>query len=128
MNADVDAPMRKESKMSYCPDCKQDIRLGGPPHTCTERREREAKERLAHTTCSQLDVMQAVFEAITKEMAAMERIEAKAAEDRHWSMADAMKNKRLAYDSALGFAMRGIERAFSSANAQGEAQPPAKKL
>lgn len=77
----------------------------------------------AATTCSQLVVMQAVFEAITKEMAAMERIEAKAAEDRHWSMADAMKNKRLAYDSALGFAMRGIERAFSSANATAQLPP-----
>jgi hypothetical protein len=76
----------------------------------------KADDRLALTPCSQLDVMRAVFETITKEMEAMERIESKAAEDRHWSMADAMKNKRLAYDSALGFAMRGIERAFSSAN------------
>jgi hypothetical protein len=74
-------------------------------------------EALPLKPCSQLHVMRAVFEAITQEMAAMERIETKAAEDRHWSMADAMKNKRLAYDSALGFAMRGIEKAFSSANA-----------
>jgi hypothetical protein len=106
--------------MSYCPDCKQDIRIGGPPHTCSERSEREANDRLALTPCSQLVVMREVFESITKEMSAMERMEAKAAEDRHWSMADAMKNKRLAYDSALGFAMRGIERAFSSANAGGD--------
>jgi hypothetical protein len=78
--------------------------------------EQPTDEGLDETACSQLVVMRSVFETITKEMAAMERIEAKAAEDRHWSMADAMKNKRLAYDSALGFAMRGIEQAFSSAN------------
>jgi hypothetical protein len=68
-------------------------------------------------SCSQSVVMRAVFESITAEMTAMERMESKAAEDRHWSLADAMKNKRLAYGSALGFAMRGIEQAFSSANA-----------
>jgi len=77
-----------------------------------------AGQSLGAMPCSQLEVMRAVCESITKEMAAMERIESKAAEDRHWSMADAMKNKRLAYDSALGFAIRGIERAFSSANSQ----------
>lgn len=38
--------------MSYCPDCKQDIRIGGPTHTCPERREREADDRLAHMACS----------------------------------------------------------------------------
>lgn len=64
---------------------------------------------------SQQDAMQAVFASITAEMTAMERIETKAAENRHWSLADAMKNKRLAYDAALGFAMRGIEQAYSSA-------------
>ena len=32
--------------MSYCPDCKQEIRLGGPPHTCPERREREAPDQI----------------------------------------------------------------------------------
>ena len=40
--------------MSYCPDCKQDIRIGGPAHTCPERREREANDRLALTPCSAL--------------------------------------------------------------------------
>ncbi len=80
--------------------------------------EQPSPEGLDETTCSQLVVMQYVFESITAEMKAMERIESKAAEDRHWSLADAMKNKRLAYDSALGFAMRGIERAFSSANSE----------
>jgi hypothetical protein len=78
--------------------------------------EQPADEGLDETLCSQLFVMRAVFEAITAEMKAMERIESKAAEDRNWSLADAMKKKRLAYDSALGFAMHGIKKAFSSAN------------
>lgn len=38
--------------MSYCYDCKQEIRLGGPPHTCPERRLRIECERLARTACS----------------------------------------------------------------------------
>jgi len=32
--------------MSYCPDCKQNIPIGGLAHTCPERREREAQAAL----------------------------------------------------------------------------------
>lgn len=38
--------------MSYCPDCKQDIRIGGPAHTCPESREREALGPSDATDCS----------------------------------------------------------------------------
>ena len=38
--------------MSYCPDCKQELRIGNSVHSCPERREREANDRLALTTCS----------------------------------------------------------------------------
>ena len=38
--------------MSYCPDCKQDIRIGGPAHTCPESRQRKALGPSDATACS----------------------------------------------------------------------------
>jgi len=40
--------------MSYCPDCKQDIRIGGPAHTCPESRQRKALGPSDATACSAL--------------------------------------------------------------------------
>ena len=51
-------------------------------------------EGLSAVACSQLVVTRVVYEALVKEMQGMQQLENKAAADRNWSMADALKQKR----------------------------------
>lgn len=73
---------------------------------------------LRAVACSQLVVTREVYDALVKEMQGMQQMENKAAADRNWSMADALKQKRLAFDAALGVAMRAIDKSFNTENAK----------
>lgn len=42
--------------MSHCPDCKQELRIGGPKHDCWEGRQRKALGPSDETACSPVRV------------------------------------------------------------------------